>query len=531
MPDLIFALVGPVGCALDEVEKELEDNLKRCGYETLPIRISKLLIKSLGKDFEALLEGLPEYERLKLMQDGGDLLRCQKERGDALALLAAEEMAKERAKHEGSRGRAFVIRSLKHPDEVKLLRAIYQDRFYMIAASSPEPFRLQLLENKLGGSQNGGQDLLQVQAKELMARDNERGDRFALDTRLEPFLTKEREASLYQDLKRLGQKLQQTFHLSDLFVDTSKMPSCARQVKRFVEIIFRYPFHTPTRDEFAMFQAKAASLRSADLSRQVGAAIASKEGDIIAVGTNEVPRRGGGLYWEDVDDDQRDFRFFEGQQNTDAVLEKLIQEAVDILGKEGWELKHKEGTLGKKLKALKDVKLMGINEFGRTVHAEMAAIMDAAARGVPIKGQTLFVTTFPCHTCAKHVVASGIARVVFIEPYPKSEAINLWPSEITSIHQQGPSSEGDDRVRFEPFVGIAPRRYFDFFAYDNNQCSRREVEGHSKRVASWKPTLPKESYAHPETPPDLSYLNREAQAILKLSKTLDFTQLLESKSF
>ena len=39
-----------------------------------------------------------------------------------------------------------------------------------------------------------------------------------------------------------------------------------------------------------MFHAHAASLRSAQLGRQVGAALLSDLGDVIAVGANEVPR-------------------------------------------------------------------------------------------------------------------------------------------------------------------------------------------------------------------------------------------------
>src|SRR3954451_23763791 len=45
-----------------------------------------------------------------------------------------------------------------------------------------------------------------------------------------------------------------------------------------------------------MFMAYAASLRSGDLSRQVGAAIIDSHGDLISVGCNEAPKSGGGLY-------------------------------------------------------------------------------------------------------------------------------------------------------------------------------------------------------------------------------------------
>jgi cytidine deaminase len=72
-------------------------------------------------------------------------------------------------------------------------------------------------------------------------------------------------------------------------------------------------------------------------------------------------------------------------------IKKLVQEI--IIGK------HPE---------LKRSYIMNIIEFGRTVHAEMAALIDALRRGVNIKGSTLYVTTFPCHECARHIVAAGI---------------------------------------------------------------------------------------------------------------------------
>ena len=54
--------------------------------------------------------------------------------------------------------------------------------------------------------------------------------------------------------------------------------------------MFGEPFEPPMRDEQAMFHAFAAGLRSAEMGRQVGeAAIFDPGGDLLAVGTNEVP--------------------------------------------------------------------------------------------------------------------------------------------------------------------------------------------------------------------------------------------------
>ena len=69
----------------------------------------------------------------------------------------------------------------------------------------------------------------------------------------------------------------------------------------------------------------------------------------------------------------------------------------------------------------------------------------------------MYCTDLPCHECAKHIVASGIRRLVFIEPYPKSRAFELFDDSIVLGETR------DGRVNFVPFVGIAPRRYLVVF--------------------------------------------------------------------
>jgi cytidine deaminase len=112
------------------------------------------------------------------------------------------------------------------------------------------------------------------------------------------------------------------------------------------------------------------------------------------------------------------------------------------------------------LSFLKGTQFMSISEFGRTVHAEMAALIDAARRGVGVDKLTMYVTTFPCHNCAKHIIASGIKKVVYLEPYPKSRADFLHAEEIAL----DPVNENyAPRVGFVPFSGVAPRQYHQLF--------------------------------------------------------------------
>ena len=96
----------------------------------------------------------------------------------------------------------------------------------------------------------------------------------------------------------------------------------------------------------------------------------------------------------------------------------------------------------KLLPYLKGTQFMNIGEFGRTVHAEMAALVDAAKRGVSVNKQLMYVTTFPCHNCAKHIIASGIREVWYLEPYPKSHAEFLHKEEIEIEPEPGSSLPG-----------------------------------------------------------------------------------------
>jgi cytidine deaminase len=124
----------------------------------------------------------------------------------------------------------------------------------------------------------------------------------------------------------------------------------------------------------------------------------------------------------------------------------------------------------------------------------MAAISDAARRGITIGGGTLYCTTFPCHMCARHIISSGIDRVVYIEPYPKSLTKHLH-SDAACIDFDKTSPA--HAVKFEPFNGIAPRRYFDLFEMKGD---RKDKTG---RAISWQPRESAPKISQFATYPDL----------------------------
>jgi len=255
--------------------------------------------------------------------------------------------------------------------------------------------------------------------------------------------------------------------MADFFVSADSRASIKEGISRFVEILFGYQFHTPSKDEMGMYLARSSALRSADLSRQVGAVIATPDGDIISIGCNEVPKALGGQYWPSDANDDRDFiRGYDSStvsksQIIRELIHKLKEDIPDAIFSEGKKEEEISDYLleGTGRKIFKGTQIQNLLEFGRPVHAEMAAITTAARLGFSIKGTTLYSTTFPCHMCARHIISSGIKRVVYIEPYPKSRVKDLYHDSVVI----DPERLVEDKVNFQPFVGIAPSRYLEFF--------------------------------------------------------------------
>lgn len=412
-----------------------------------------------------------ELDRLDQGMNNGRACREKFKRGDFFALLAINEINGARAGGEPSPlpRVAHVIRSLKHPAEVETLRRVYGDGFFLLGISSSNKTRRHYLKNLKG--------IPEDQIERLIERDD-------------------REAGDY------GQKTRDVFQMSDAFVTTDDSDRLSDQLSRILDLLFSAPVVPPTADEYAMFLAYAASLRSADLSRQVGAVIANKNKDIVATGANDVPKFGGGLYWPGEGDmrdyiKKEDFNEKKKREITLQIMKRLDPDS----GKTDEEL------LSEGLSALKGTGLLDITEYGRAVHAEMEALLSAARNGVSVRGSTLYTTTYPCHNCAKHIVAAGVKRVKFVEPYPKSYA--------TEMHSDSIEANGEGakhKVKFEPFVGIGPRRFVDLFSMSLSS-GRNIVRKEGGKVVDWSRTGAE--LRVPMIP--LSYLEAEVILVNELS--------------
>lgn len=468
----MIGLVGAAGTNLLRVCDLLGTALSTVGYAAHAIRLSHELHNF--ADFAALPQITDESKKINSYMDAGDTLR-QKTRPDVMALLgiAAVRVFRDRTNGESKEAAdqpvprtAYIFNSLKREEEVALLQEVYGRSFLLISVYSSHDRRRDLLAQRIAKSRGGGVTALSCRsdAEKIIDRDQIEAD------------------------VKLGQNVRETFPLGDIFLDGDSL-TLEDDVKRAISIVFGHPFETPTRAEFGMQLARSAALRSADLSRQVGYAACTDDGQILAVGANEVAKAGGGFYWPDSSPDQRDFRFADREQNAEMKLE-ILRDLLERLP-DSYRLKSIDVSDSAIERLASDPSLkvknslfMSITEYGRAVHAEMAVITDAARRGVRLEGAMMFGTTFPCHNCAKNIVAAGVNEVIYIEPYPKSQVERLFSDSIST------DREATGKVRFLPFVGIAPHRFSDFFEITDRKGSAGKVKSWDDTRMSARPRVP-----------------------------------------
>jgi deoxycytidylate deaminase len=464
--DIVIGLVGPVGCDLSRIEDALGQALSRFDYEQRIYKVSQLFEDAAIAKVAGTVDRSSEYRRIESAMNSGDKLRRATGRQDIMAVHASAEICEARPKKDGKPVPmdrvAHVIHSLKRKEEAFALRKVYGARFVLISVYVPRADRVDRLVKKA---------MDETEALRLVLRDEEGGDDY-------------------------GQATSDTFQLADLFLDgRSKPDDIEAELVRFLDLLFGSRLVTPRRDEHAMFSAFSSSLRSGDLSRQVGAAIADSHGSVLAMGCNDAPRFGGGQYWPEGDD-ARDLAL--GEDSNDRIRRQMARNLLEEIGR----FDPSKDELKQEKDLLKKVGILDITEYGRAVHAEMAAVTDCARRGVSTQGAYLYCTTFPCHKCVKHLVAAGIERVYFIEPYPKSRALELHGDSVSINDLAG------GRLRMLPFFGIGPRRFVELFALQDPTGDRIRRKGAQGKVVAWS-----RSGATPVLQEKLvSYLDRETVA-------------------
>jgi len=464
-PDIFIGIVSLVGIDKTLVISTLETKFKYFGYDFVHIRLSDLF-KKIAKHIGSLcLDNVLPKDRIEKYIEFGNYIRKISNQNDFWAqetiwhIIHTEPETK-------TRPIVYVIDQLKTEAELDLLESAYGKAFFQISIYSSRNRRVDYL------------------AKEKAKAENKR-DGFPYRAEAEALVNRD-----YKEAFSYGQKVSKIFELADFIVniDNKEEHPIEQQVGRFVELLFGSNKYSPNRMEYGIYQAHAASLRSLDLSRQVGAAIFRCTGEIATLGCNEVPKAGGGTYWTDEKYDAREWT--KGSDSNDVRKKELLNELESILK---YKLSDTEkGNLDKIINSrksqLNDSQFMDALEYGRIVHAEMNAITDASRLGIPLQDATLYCTTFPCHMCSKLIIASGLKKVIFLEPYPKSLTSDMHPD---AVKIEGTSREGYEKypeVTFTHFYGITANRYVEFF-------HRGKRKAKNSRFVEYKNGKPKPFFA------------------------------------
>ena len=438
-PEILLGFVAPVGVNIHPSLKHFRTNFERFGYKVIPIKVTDV--------FEALSKQIPPDEelvpsppnlRLESYIKYGNQIREYYDKDEILAALSIVRVTQERLKQLGENSKkpektVFLLHQFKRREEIDYLRSTYGRLFFQVSIYSRTGARVEHLANSFARAENlGTSDKFRPKAAEIIQTDQNEAE------------------------NRHGQRVSSIFHNGDLILNADASDGdLEKQICRFTNLLFGSNKISPTRDEYGMFVAKSAALRTLDLSRQVGAAVFSAEGEIVSMGSNEVPKARGGTYWCDDPHEFDDRDYVREHDSNDRRKREILFDLLKTLGL--------DPDVVTRNPAINKSQFMDALEYGRIIHAEMSAICDAARLGRALDETILYSTTFPCHMCAKHIVAAGVAKVVFLEPYPKSLTANMHGD---SVRIEGADRGGHQKypaVEFAHFHGISHRRYRELF--------------------------------------------------------------------
>lgn len=498
--NLVIGLSGPYGSGCSSLAEELETIINDWpGCKCIRIQVSDLIKYWYKKllDPDAME---PEFgpERRTYLQKAGNKLR--KKCLDIIGLAVANHVLEKGELLEGTDNGdkvgtvVFIVDSLKNTNDLKALKNIFKDELYFCFVTANDEIRWRRMRDYKHWKDDKKNEFLEIDKVDS------------------------NEEALNPEVQNTGQQVEKLSSYADYyFVNNVTREELHRSTYRMVCLIFGLGINQPTKDERSMHLAFSSANQSACLSRQVGAAIFTQEGNILAVGHNDVPKAKGGLYSiEDGEQDNRcmnigdrrctnhthkEKRFhrltsalsdnlceFFSQQSLDSGTKAKIAEAfLHLKNDQNGEKQTPESNEQIKSGAYKIISktveksdFKDATEYCRAVHAEMDALLNVCRNpcGSTI-GATVYVTTQPCHNCTKHLIAAGVARVVYVDPYPKSLGDALH-SDAVSLNPKDSCVSGS-KISFVPYQGSAPWRYHDLFAFTQDE-KRKDKQGRMEYV-------------------------------------------------
>lgn len=254
-----------------------------------------------------------------------------------------------------------------------------------------------------------------------------------------------------------GQNVQRCVYESDYVLKNTKNIQPARvregtlaeKMMRDIQVMKRDKdsLRNPFPHEVFMATAVSHSHASHCLRRKVGALVVDEVNNItLSVGYNDNP-----IGMESC------FSLYNGQCYKNMVMESKLEKMVPFFcpecGKKyasikpPWKCdgKKDDGTLCRCNFKLKFFPSRNI-ELCTAIHAEERAIKSLGFRRA--EGCTIYVNTFPCLQCARHIKDAGTTKVCYIEAYPIEEAVDYLKQ---------------NNIDIDPFEGFKPRRFNQVF--------------------------------------------------------------------
>jgi hypothetical protein len=208
------------------ISQSVEAAFQEMGYGSIPVKLTEEMAEypitdpALKEDIDqyAGADSLNTYMR-KMSQ--ANALRKQYDDPAVLARIAIDAIQTERSAETKSPTKllskhVFIIRQLKRPEEVDLLRKVYGRQFILASAYAPEILRREQLCERMKRELSTSVKAIDIghQADRLMDRDAR------------------------EDHEELGQQLRDTFHLADVFIDGIDKAEMDSKLKRFVAAFF-----------------------------------------------------------------------------------------------------------------------------------------------------------------------------------------------------------------------------------------------------------------------------------------------------
>lgn len=241
-PELIFGIVGPIGVDVETIIDSISRIILEVNYTPKTIHLTKHMITS---KINAEIDDSSYYSRYMSLIKYANEFRKLAGSPAAMAGLAVVKIRELREKETiPSFGTAYVVRQFKRPEEIAVMRRIYGRKFLQVSVYGSPMDRRKILMEKIA-------------SYDASPKTDAEREHHAINLI---------ETDANQADEENGQRLADVFHLGDVFVDGIDRDKADATLRRFIRAFFGNNSASPSVDEFGLYTASAASLRSVDLS-------------------------------------------------------------------------------------------------------------------------------------------------------------------------------------------------------------------------------------------------------------------------